>query len=114
MTQLSDKFAKVSEKLTQTEAARKTISEKLKEEERSSKETMKELISLRERNEVLSRENTELRRERAVKERSLMDRLKRAEKELGRTTPAEGRVSWDEEARDIIDREWEQFRAQER
>lgn len=121
LAHLSEKFAKLSDKLAQTEAARKAHFEKLKEEEKTAKGAVKELAGLRERNEQLSRENAELRKERVLKERALMDRVKKAERELERAGAkgaaggvAEGRVSWDEEARDIIDREWEQFRAQEK
>lgn len=130
------------------ETAKKNYAEKWKEAEKAAKDMATELASLREKVDVLGKENAELRKERVNKERYLIDKLKRTERELAKVstvgpvsaptqpvlmggevgfrererdylkeTPslqAKNQVSWDQEARDIIDQEWEQFRAQER
>lgn len=154
-TQLSEKFAKLTEKFAQVEAAKKSYHEKWKESEKQGKEMAKELVGLREKVDGLLKENADLRKERVSKERYLLDKLKRTEKELGRDggvtrkpgmsdnealisigygnpeprptgrsqgaqggpnapVPTTSTVNWDLEARDIIDQEWEQFRAMER
>ena len=81
---LNDKFQKMNDKLTQVETSKKVYSEKFKELEKENKEMGKVLFEAKEKIETLTKENIDLRQQRVEKEKYLLERVKRAELNIGR------------------------------
>ena len=116
---LFDKFSKLSEKCAQVEIAKKNYSEKVKDLEKENKDFRKTFFELNQKVELVVKENTELRLQRATKEKFLIDRVKRAEQGRPLLPKEEEETKVDERLRlkrsdnkenDSEEVEWEKYR----